>query len=162
MKNDIKIHGNIISGRQGWAYICNSMKFAVLKADMSKEQEYEDYKRFDKVRVAKEYRNHELVHVGQLEVNKGKWSIGGWGCCISADFGFSDMMKSVEESNMQVVRKGDIVAIALIMSDIEFVSLMLFRAGAIDMNCMTMTDLTPLTDEEMQEVKEDAERWCNR
>ena len=34
MKNDIKTAGNIIYGRQGWAYICNSLKFAVLKADL--------------------------------------------------------------------------------------------------------------------------------
>ena len=164
MANEIIINGNIIGGRQGWAYICNSMKFAVLKADMDKKQEYgaDGFSTFGDVRVIWNYRGHENASVGRLEANKGEWSIGGWGCCLKADFGFHDMMESIEESNLPVIRKDDVVAIALFSKDIQFASLTLFKVGKIDINCQTITRLTPLTDEEMQEIKKDADRWCNR
>lgn len=163
MRNDIQIHGNIIGGRQGWAYICNSRSFAVLKADMDKEQKYDDFKTFENVRVVwKGLRGDEIMAVGTLEVEKGNWKIGGHGCCIHAGFDFTDMIESIEESNLQVIRKGQIVAIALFSKKVEFASLMLFKIGSIDVNCITMADFIPLTDEEMQEVKADAEKWCNR
>ena len=162
MKNDIQINGNIIGGRQGWAYICNSMKFAVLKADMDKEQEYDDYKTFGKVRVIWNYRGHENASVGTLEVENGKWSIGSWGCCLKAGFGFHDMVKSIEESNLQVIRKDDVIAVATFSNKIEFAWLSLFKVSSIDSNCTTMAELIPLNEDEMAEIKKDAERWCNR
>ncbi len=162
MKNDIKTAGNIIYGRQGWAYICNSLKFAVLKADMCKEQEYDDFKTFGKVRVAKPYKNRELLGDGVLEVENGRWTIGGHGCCIKAGFGHSDMMKLIEAANTPLVRKDDVVAIAIYSNDIEFAELMLFKVKNIDLNCTVMATLIPLTDEEMQEVVKDANDWCNR
>lgn len=162
MRNDIQINGNIIGGRQGWAYVCNSMRFSVLKADIDKEQEYDDFKIFDEVRVIWNYRGHENASVGTLEVENGKWSIGSCGCCLKAGFGFSDMIKSIEESNLQTIRKDEVVAIALFSSKFEFATLNLFKVGSIDTNCQIMTTLIPLTDDEMQEIKNDAERWCNR
>lgn len=163
MKNDIQINGNIIGGRQGWAYICNSMKFAVLKANMDKEQKYEDFKTFGNVRVAwNGLQGHELIAVGTLEVESGKWSIGGHGCCIKASFGFDDMVKSIEESNLQVIRKDDIIAVATFSNKIEFAWLSLFKVSSINSNCTTMAELIPLNEDEMAEIKKDAERWCNR
>ena len=162
MKLDIQINGNYIGGRQGWAYICNSMRFAVLKADLEKEQEYDDFKTFGNVKVIWNYRGEENGSVGTLEVSEGKWKIGGHGCCIKSSFGFSDMMDGIDNANLPIIRKDDIVAIAMYDKGNEIAILGLYRVGRIDINCMTMTSLTPLTDEEMQEVKKDAERWCNR
>lgn len=160
--NDIKINGNVIGGRQGWAYICNSMKFAVLKADMEKEHEYDDYRVFEKVRVVYSHRGSESLSEAQLEVEKGEWFIGSWGCCIKSSFGFHDMMKSIEQANSPIIREGDVVAIALYSDKIEFASLSLFKVGKVDINCQVVARLNPLTDEEMQKVKDDADRWCNR
>ena len=159
--HDIKVNGNIIGGRQGYAYICNSMKFAVLMADMDKDQKYEDYQTFGKVRVAYTHRGHESFTVGTLEVEKGNWSIGSWGCCLHSQFGFTDMYESIQEANVPVIRKGDIVAIALHSKKIEFVSIMLFKVGAVDSNCQTVTRFIPLTDEEMENVKKDGNAWVN-
>lgn len=161
-KNDIQINGNVIGGRQGWAYICNSMKFAVLKADLEQDQEYDSFKTFGNVRVIWDYRGTDSCMTGTLEVENGKWSIGSWGCCIKADFGFHDMIESINDANLPVIRKDDVVAIAMYSDRIDFASLSLFRVGRIDINCQTVTRLTPLTDEEMQEIKKDADRWCNR
>ena len=162
MKFDIKVAGNIISGRQGWAYICNSMKFAVLKADLNAEQKYDDFKTFSKVRIAKPYKNHELLADGVLEVEKGRWTIGGHGCCISSSFGYSDMTKLIEAANTPVIRKDDVIAVATFANDIEFACINLFKVKNVDIHCTVMADLEPLTEEEMQGIVKDAEDWCNR
>lgn len=161
MRLDIKVNGNMIDGRQGWAYICNSMRFAVLKADMDKEQKYDDFKTFGKVRVAYTHRGHESFITGRLEVESGKWMIGSWGCMLKGDFGFFDKVESIATANLQTIRKDDVVAISLYSVDHEIASLLLFKVGSIDSNCQTVTTLKPLTDEEMAQVKADAERWCN-
>ena len=162
MRNDIQINGNTIGGRQGWAYVCNSMDIAVLKADLDKKQEYDDYKTFGDVRVIWNYRGTESTKVGTLEVENGKWGIGSAGCMLKAHFGFHDMMTSIEESNLPIIRANEVVAIALYSKENEVATLNLFRVGKVDINCMTVARLTPLSDEEMQEVKKDADRWCNR
>ena len=160
--NDIQINGNVIGGRQGWAYTCNSMQITVLKVDLDREQEYEDYKTFDKVRVVWNYRGNESLADGQLECEKGEWSIGGWGCCIHSQFTFSDMFNSIEESNRQIIREGQIVALAFFSKSLEVATLSLYKIGKVNIHCQTMAHLIPLTDEEMQEVKKNAEDWCNR
>ena len=164
MRNDIQISGNIIGGRQGWAYICNSMRFTVLKADMDKEQEYgaDGYNTFGQVRVAWNYKSDELTLTGTLECENGTWMIGSGGCGIHSQFGFSDMMESINDANNPVIRKDDIVAIALFSQESKFATLNLFKVGKIDSNCITVTTFIPLTAEEMEQVKNDADRWCNR
>lgn len=161
-KNDIQINGNIIGGRQGFAYICNSMIYEVLKADLDKEQEYKGYSQFGKVRVIKKYKDTEIAIEGTLEAEDGKWTIGGSGCCLKAGFGFSDMMNSIEEASLPRLHEGDIVAIAMYSKKIEFASLSLFKVGKIDSNCMVMAHLIPLDEAEMNIVRQDTERWCNR
>ena len=129
--NDIQINGNVIGGRQGWAYTCN-------------------------------YRGTESRTDGRLECEKGEWSIGGFGACLHSQFTFSDMFESIESSNRQVIREGQIVALALFSKSLEVATLSLYKIGKVDIHCMTMAHLIPLTDEEMQEVKNDANDWCNR
>jgi hypothetical protein len=162
MRNDIKTFKNIISGRQGWAYICNSLQFTVIKADMNKPQEYEDYKVFSKVRIATPFKGRDLLSTGTLELEGDNWSIGGYGCCIKAGFDFNDMMESIEEAGLPVVREHDIVAVAQYTKEFEIAALKLFRVGRVDIHCTTMAQLIPLTDEEMEGIAKDANDWCNR
>lgn len=63
MKYDIQIHGNAISGRQGWAYTCNSNEIPVLKADINSRVNAVEgaYKNFGNVRVAWN-RNNNALH----------------------------------------------------------------------------------------------------
>lgn len=161
-RNDIQISGNSIGGRQGWAYICNSGKFAVLKADLEKKQEYLEYREYCKARLAWEYDGKELYDVVDLafdtEHGDARWEFTGGGACLSARFGYSDAMELIESANLPIVRKDDIVAIASFTS--TAVMLKLYKVGKIDKFCIVRTVLTPLTDEEMNEVKKDADRWC--
>ena len=162
MKLDIQINGNVIDGRQGWAYVCNSMKVTVLNADLDKEQKDKGYATFGKARVIYEYKGHENPYTCTLECENGKWSLGSWGCMLKGDFTIEDRFESLNEANLPIVRKDKIVAIALSSKKNGFAILQLFKIGRIDTNCTTVTELKPLTDEEMQEVKKDIERWCNR
>lgn len=162
MKYDITVSGNLISGRQGFAYICNSGRFTVLKADTEKEQEYKGYNQFEKVRVAWNHRNHETHSTGALVCENGNWSISGGGACLHSGFSFNDMLEDVSNAGLPILRCDDIVAVALISKKCEFIWLQLFKVGKVNPNCMTMATLTPLTDDEMKAVAEDAERWCDR
>ena len=164
MKYDIKRVANMIGGRQGWAYICNSTRFAVLMADKDMPQEYgEEYQTFGQVRVIKTYKDgSETAITGTLELDNGKWKIGCGGVGIHAGFGFSDAMELVNNANMPIVRKDDVVAIAQFSKKESFISLMLYKIGNVDPHCTTVTSLTPLSDEEMEQVMKDAERWCDR
>ena len=162
MRNDIQINGNVIGGRQGWAYTCNSMQITVLKVDLDREQEYEEYKTFDMVNVVWNYRGSESLTDGRLEVENGEWSIGGFGACLHSQFGFHDMMKSIEASNRQVIREGQIVALAFFSKNFEVATLSLYKVGKVNIHCQTIAHLIPLTDEEMQEVKKNANDWYNR
>lgn len=162
MTNDIKVVKNMIGGRQGWAYICNSMKFAVLKADLDAPQEYPNYFEYGNVKVVTKARagERELAHEGQLVCEDGVYKITSGGCMLSGSFGFEDGMELIENANIPTMREGDIVAIARYSKQTRTALLLLYKVGKIDMFCQTMTRLTELTDDEMAQVAKDADRWC--
>lgn len=163
MKYDIKRCANMIGGRQGWAYVCNSMRFAVLVADKDLPQEYDEYKTYGKVRVVKQYKDGaEMAVTGTLACENGKWSISGGGCGIHAQFTYDDAKELVIGANTPVIRKDDVVAIAQHSDNSRFISLMLYKVGAIDIHCTTICRLVELSDDEMEQVMKDAERWCDR
>lgn len=165
MNCDIRLFGNVIDGRQGWAYACNSGELTVLVADTEKHVADNGYTRFGKVRVVRPSTikgSRDIKVTGNLEVEGGKWSIGGHGCCLSSRFCFDDKAELIENANTPIVKAGDVVAIALINKSADLAALMLFKVGKIDTNCMVMADLTPLTEEEANEIKKKALEWCNR
>lgn len=160
---DIKVARNIIGGRQGWAYICNSGKFAVLKSDRTVKQECEDYQTWESagVRIAWNYRNIEHYDDAYLAWSKeiGGYEFVGGGAMIKSDFGMNDVIKMVNRANNPVVRENDIVAIAVI--DEKSAYLALYRVKDINIHCYTKAVLKPLTDADMMEIKKNAKAWCN-
>ena len=166
-KNDIQVKGNSIGGRQGWEYICNSGEVPVLKADLDKKQEYEEYQEFGNVRIVWDYRGTESFKTCQLAKNSCHgdtyWELSSAGCCLSGSFGFYDAMESIEDANTPIVRKGQIVAIASFSKESKIAYLQHYKInGRVDINCQTVAKFEKLTDEEMQEVVKTANRWCNR
>lgn len=161
-KFDIKVAGNIIGGRQGWAYICNSNKYQVIKVNLDKEQEYESYQRFDDVRVITNRGGRELLTTARLVRDAGKFKLTSWGTCISSSFGFEDAMELVEGANMPKVHEGEIVALALYSKDMKAIVLQLYKIGKTDIFCQTVARLNELTDDEMAEVAKEADNWCRR
>lgn len=161
MRDEIIISGNTIGGRQGFAYVCNSMKYPVLIADIDKHQGENGYCRFDTVRVVWNHRGKEMPVEGTLEVEDGKWSIGNGGCCLSASFTYSDMVESITNANAPVIREGQVIAVALKSDKAKHCWLMMFKVGKLDIHCTTMCELIDLTDDEMKEVVADAKRWLS-
>lgn len=164
MKNkfDIQIKGNMIGGRQGWAYICNSLKYPVLKADMDAPQEYEDYKTFSNVRLIYKIGDRDLPKVTELTVENGKWSLTSGGSMLKDSFSFSEMTDFLKVTDMQQVRENDIVVVAMFSNNVNFAWLQLFKVGKLDKHCIKMAELIPLTEEEMMEIEQDAYAWCER
>lgn len=161
-KADVRVAGNMIDGRQGWAYVCNSGNVVVLEADMDKKQKYEDFKVFDKVRVGYTHRDFSGTIETTLEAEKGVWTLGSGGTMLKGDFNFYDKLESIKASNYPKVEEGSLVAVALYSKENEIASLLLFKVGKVDTNCMTVAKLNPLNDEEMEEIKKDVQIWCNR
>ena len=164
MKYDIQTKNNSIGGRQGWAYVCNSGEIPVLKADLDRKQEYDDFKKYGNVRIVWNYRGREHYKVTTLEWNacdgEARWVLGSWGCCLSGSFGLSDALDMIEETQTPIVRAGQIVAIASYSSQKAYIQL--YRVSdRVDINCQTVASFRPLTEEEMSEVKKNAVKWLN-
>lgn len=159
---DIKIAGNLIGGRQGWAYICNSGDFVVLKEDRTIEQEHEDYKEYKdaRVRIGWSYRGKENYDDACLAWSKeiGGYEFTGGGAMIKSDFGLSDAMKMINRANNPIVRENDVVAIAVI--DEKSMYLALYRVKNVNIHCYTKALLKPLTEDDMQKIKANANKWC--
>lgn len=160
---DIKTIGNMMTGRQGWAYICNSGKFAVIKADLDAPQEYDDYRKYGKVRVVKTYKDGRELHTtATVAADKDKWKFTSGGAFISSRFGYADMVELADNANLPVVRQDDIVAVMCYSDKMKLAILTLSRVEHVDIHCMTVASLKPLTEEEMNSVVADADRWCRR
>lgn len=160
---DILTVGNMIGGRQGWAYICNSNRFNVIKVDLDKEQEYDTYKTYEQVRVITTSRNGcELLTNARLACDEGKWKLTSWGCCISGSFNYFDAMELVEAANLPQVKEGEVVALAQYSEKNHSVFLQLFKIGKVNIHCTTVATLEELTEEEMKDIAMDAEMWCRR
>lgn len=165
MKNDIMVAKNAIGGRQGWAYICNSMRFEVLKADLDLPQEYKNYNYFSygDARVVATCKDGDTVNIeGQLVCDEGVYKITSGGCMLSGSFGFGDCMELIENASLPVLHEGDIVAVAQYSKQTRTALMLLYKVGRVDMHCQTVTKLIELTDDEMAQVAKDADRWCNR
>lgn len=160
MKYDIKVAGNFIGGRQGFAYVCNSGEIKVLKADLEKEQEYADYATYGKAKLAWCYRGSKSYKTCELAFDKGTWEFTSGGACISSSFGYHDAMEMIDNAQLQTLDEGDIVAIACYSS--KQVTLQLVKVGKIDIHCCVVAKAVALTDEEMAEVVRKANRWLNR
>lgn len=157
---DIKTLKNMIVGRQGWTYICNSGEIPVLEANLDIPQESADYHIFGKVCVKCGKTEKPLSIYGNLIYDDDKWYIRNNGCCISNSFGINDMLDLISNSQAPVLTKDQTVAIATHFQ--KMVSLELFRINRIDPHCSVVCEFIPLTDDEMVNVVESAEKWCNR
>lgn len=157
---DITINKNSISGRQGWAYVCNSGEIPVLRADADIPQEFVDYREFEPVRVKHQWNGKEMPIVGTLVWENGNWFVTSGGCCISSNFGISDVMDLVNNSQAPVIEEGQTIAIAFVSESASTASLMLFRVDKVDSLCSRVCNLVPLSYEEMQKVLKYAETWC--
>ena len=163
-KFDITVSGNCIGGRQGYAYILNSMQMPVIDVDLDKEQEYTTYHTYGKVKALWSRNYTQYGMVAELALNteggKEKWELTQGGCCLKASFGYSDLRELMSEANLPRVKSGEWVALASHSDNNHIGFVRLFKVGRVDIHCQTVAELEPLTDEEMNTVLMSAETWC--
>lgn len=163
-KNEINVVANMVSGRQGWAYVCNSGEFPVIEVDLTLPQEYETYFLYGKVRLAWEHRGHELYQTCTVAHNtedgKDEWELTSGGACLSGSFTYGDAINLMKNAQLPIVRKNQVVAVITHNASYAFISLV--KVTRVDINCTTNAVLEPLSDEEMAEFVKDANAWCNR
>lgn len=160
---DVRVGSNLIGGRQGLAYVCNSGKIVNIMADANLVQKYSEdgYFQYDtKVKVQPE--RYDFGITGTLINEKGDWQIVSGGCCLSSSFTFQDHMEMLQESTLPAIQEGDIIALNLVNKKDEFILTLLYKLSKVKPHCMTLAHLIPLTDEEMEEVKQDVIRWASR
>lgn len=160
---DIRVSGNLLGGRQGFAYACNSGDFTVIPIEIDNAtKEGGTFHKFGTVRIPKSFNGRSSYIKGSLECSEGKWMIGGYGCCIKSDFGFNDMDELVSDATSPVVEPGKPFVVAWIFREIGNVSLNFFKIDKVDPHCTVIANLIPLSDEEMESIRKDAKEWCLR
>ncbi len=159
-KADVRTAGNMIEGRQGWAYVCNSGNIVVLEADMDQEQKYEDLQIFGPVKVGYTHRGFNGYVEATLKANNSAWYLGSSGAMLAKDFTFYDQLDCIKFANYPKVEEGSIVAVAMYSKKSTIATLALFKAGKVDVGCMTVANLIPLNEEEMKQVENDVIKWA--
>lgn len=161
---DVEVNGNEITGRQGLAYVFNSGEMHAIRCDLDKKQEYRAYKEYSEIKVYDERRDLKSVGTVFHNLCNGQefWEIAGYGCCLHASFGFHNKMEMLDQVNLPVLKKDDIVAVVEFSKEEQSFSCKLFRVGKVDIFCSTMATLKPLTDDEMIAVRSDVIAWVNR
>lgn len=160
---DIRIAGNLMSGRQGFAYACNSGDFTVIPIEIDETtKEGGTFHQFGTVRIPWNRNGFKSFINGRLECSEGRWMIGGSGCCVKSGFGFEDMDKLVSNATSPVIHLNKPFIVAWIFREIGNVALNFFKIEKTDPHCTVIADLVPLSDEEMEAIKKDAKEWCLR
>ena len=165
MKADVKVSGNSIGGRQGWAWCFNSGECKVLDVDLDRPQEYDTFKKYGAVRVGYLWKSRNLpMHKdGTLEWSEESgWFIGSCGTFLSDRFGYSDMKELLEGATAPFIEKGNLICLCSRSDSERKAMTRLYRVGRVDSQCQHVCSLTPLTEDEMQEVVEKVNRWVNR
>ena len=71
-------------------------------------------------------------------------------------------MELIDNANAPMIHEGEIVALGEYSKEVSFSNLALYKVGKVDIGCIVIADLKPLTDDEMQEVVTKANNWCNQ
>lgn len=113
-----------------------------------------DYAKGCRVRVAWDSNDPKykgMTTHGDLYIENGRLAISAEGGCLSADFGYTDVMQSVQEANAVVVHRGQaVVVVEDWPSKRQCTVRMMKVSDRIDIHCMTVTHL-----EDIEEGAED-------
>ena len=166
---DLSRVDNVVMGRNITAYVYNSGKFPVIEADIDKFiRPGEDSTSFDAVSVDvyRKKKNEYIRAHGRLyrkPTGHGyQYSVLSGGACISASFTFGDVIEMMENAKAPVIKEGDVVVIPLVSKKDGFIVSQMMKVGRCETGYITITDFTPLSEEEMESLTEDAIRWLSR
>ena len=158
------IDNRYLTDRHEIAYAMNTFKFPVLSLNReNRPYENSDFCTGCRCRVAwddKNPRYADMATHGQVYMENGKYGISGEGACLSASFGYTDVMESLREANAPVVHKNQLVVLVEDFPSKEMCYVSVMKVSKwIDIHCSTVAHLEVLTTEEAAEWAENYKTW---
>ena len=153
-----------LTDRHEIAAAINFGKYPVLKIDMeNRPYEGSKYAKGCRVRVAwdsKGIRYDGMTTHGELFMNDGgNLGITGEGACLSAGFGYSDVMKMADEANTPVVHKGQTVVVVMEIPSIKTCMVRMMKVNdRIDIHCQVVAYLSDIDTESAKEIRRELKR----
>lgn len=156
-----------LTDRQEIAAAMNFGEYPVLTINLeNRPYEGSDYARGCRVRVAwdsKERRYAGMTTHGELFIENGRLQISGEGACLSASFGYSDVMRMAAEANVPVVHKGQVVVVVMEIPSTKTCMVRMMRISSrIDIHCQTVCHLEEINPEEAAEIRRHLQSIINR
>lgn len=156
-----------LTDRQEIAAAMNFGEYPVLTINLeNRPYGGNEYARGCRVRVAwdsKERRYAGMTTHGVLYIENGRLAISGEGACLSASFGYSDVMEMAAEANTPVVHKGQVVVVVMEIPSTKTCMVRMMRISSrIDIHCQTVCSLEDLNAEEAEEIRRNFRSVLNR
>ena len=139
-----------LTDRQEIAEAINFGKYPVLTLDREnrpykKERPDSDFAIGCRVRVAWDHKDPRYAGMtthGALYIESGKLKISGEGACLSASFGYYDVMRMAAEANVPIVHKGQKVVVIEEWPSLKKCTVRIMQvADYVDTQCMVATTL---------------------
>lgn len=156
MKNDIRISGNIIGGRQGVAYIRNSGKFPVIEINLDVPSAEYGEVRFETIRGGR-----TAYVTGTVCAEDGSLFATCYGSSIKASSGYDDLAEMIHESSLPKIRENEPVAIVMHSPSGRYGQIALYKVPKVNTRCSVIATFEVLNENEMAQIRQDAEAWCN-
>lgn len=147
-----------LTNRHEIAEAINFGKYPVLTLDREnrpykKERPDSDYAIGCRVRVAWDHANPRYAGMtthGALYIEGGKLKISGEGACLSASFGYSDVIEMAAEANVPIVHAGQKVVVVENWPSVKTCTVRIMKVSdRVDTQCMVAASL--------EDIEEDAE-----
>ncbi len=139
-----------LKDRQEVAEAINFGKYPVLSLDRENRpyksiRPDSDYAVGCRVRVAWDHKDPRYAGMtthGALYIEDGKLKISSEGACLSASFGYTDVMKMVSEANTPIVHAGQLVVVVEEWPSVKSCTVRIMRVSDhIDTQCMVAATL---------------------
>lgn len=147
-----------LTDRQEIAKAVNFGKYPVLTLNRENrpyknERPESDYAIGCRVRVAWDHKDPRCAGMtthGALYIEGGKLKISGEGACLSASFGYYDVMRMAAEANTPIVHKGQKVVVIEEWPSVKKCTVRIMQvANYVDTQCMVATSLNDIGEEEI-------------
>lgn len=145
-----------LTDRQEIAEAINFGKYPVLTLDRENrpyknERPDSDFAIGCRVRVAWDHKDPRYAGMtthGALYIEGGKLKISSEGACLSASFGYYDVMRMAAEANVPIVHKGQKVVVIEEWPSLKKCTVRIMQvADYVDTQCMVATTLKDIEEE---------------
>lgn len=153
-----------LTDRHEVAAAINFGKYPVLTINLeNRPYEGSRFAKGCRVRVAWDHKDSRYAGMtthGELFLDDGgKLGISGEGACLSAGFGYRDVMKMAAEANTPVVHKGSVVVVVMEIPSEKTCMVRVMKVNPhINIHCATVCYLEDVSYDEAAEIRSDLKR----